>query len=343
VSAREEVETVAAPSVAPIVYCPGRMNVSLAVVSASHTPLMYRGPAKPGTEARIQSAFKVLADWVKAYSPDYIIQFAPDHFNGFFYDLMPAFCVGAGAESLGDWGGGKGPLPVPEDVALSLVDHLRADDFDVAVSYRMPVDHGFVQIWEAMLGDFTSIPMVPIFVNGAAPPLPTYRRARLLGESVGRFAARSGRRILFSASGGLSHDPPLPNIRTAPPEVRERLINNRNPSAEAQKERESKVLEAGVLAEAGEGPCQPLNSQWDRDFLELLCTGDITRADQFSTDEVRRVAGRGANEVLSWIAAFGAMSVGGPYQVEHEFYEAIPGWIAGMAMIAARQKNAPAR
>ena len=78
--------------------------MSLAVVAASHTPLMYRGPVKPGAEARVQSAFKALADWVKDYSPDYIIQFAPDHFNGFFYDLMPAFCVGVGAESLGDWG-----------------------------------------------------------------------------------------------------------------------------------------------------------------------------------------------------------------------------------------------
>ena len=136
---------------------------------------------------------------------DYIIQFAPDHFNGFFYDLMPSFCVGAGAVSLGDWGGGTGPLDVPEKTALELIDHVRAEDFDVAVSYRMPVDHGFVQMWEAVLGDFKSVPILPIFVNAAAPPVPTYRRARQLGESVGRFAMRSGKRVLFAASGGLSH------------------------------------------------------------------------------------------------------------------------------------------
>ncbi len=86
---------------------------------------------------------------------------------------MPPFCVGAGAELLGDWGGGTGPLNVPEDRALALVDHVRADGFDVALSYRMPVDHGFVQIREAMFGDFRAIPIVPIFVNGAAPPLAT--------------------------------------------------------------------------------------------------------------------------------------------------------------------------
>ena len=128
--------------------------MSLAVVCASHSPLMFRGPASVETEARVKAAFSELAVWIRDYNPDYIIQFAPDHFNGFFYDLMPSFCVGAGAVSLGDWGGAEGPLPVPEDIALKLVDHLRAEDFDVALSYRMPVDHGFVQMWEATLGNF---------------------------------------------------------------------------------------------------------------------------------------------------------------------------------------------
>jgi 2,3-dihydroxyphenylpropionate 1,2-dioxygenase len=311
----------------------------LAAVCASHTPLMHRGPASSDTKRRVEAAFADLAGWVRDFDPDYIIQFAPDHFNGFFYDLMPAFCVGAGAVSLGDWGGAAGPLPVPEDTALQLVDHLRSDDFDVALSYRMPVDHGFVQIWEAMLGGFRSIPLLPIFVNSAAPPLPTYRRTRLLGESVGRFAARSGKRILLAASGGLSHDPPFPDIRTATPEARERLINNRNPGPGARKAREDRVLEAGILAEAGEGPCQPLNSAWDQEFLGILRGGEFERSDAFSTEAVRETAGRGANEVLNWIAAFGALSVAGPYKVEREFYEAIPGWIAGMAMIAARQAD----
>jgi 2,3-dihydroxyphenylpropionate 1,2-dioxygenase len=213
---------------------------------------MYRGPATNETEQRVRTAFERLGSFVKEFSPDYVIQFAPDHFNGFFYDLMPSFCVGAGAVSLGDWGGGTGPLDVPEKTALELVDHVRAEDFDVAVSYRMPVDHGFVQMWEAVLGDFKSVPILPIFVNAAAPPVPTYRRARQLGESVGRFAMRSGKRVLFAASGGLSHDPPLPSIKDAPPEIRERLINGRNPTAEAKEAREKRVLEAGVLAEASE-------------------------------------------------------------------------------------------
>jgi 2,3-dihydroxyphenylpropionate 1,2-dioxygenase len=148
---------------------------------------------------------------------------------------------------------------------------------------------------------------------------------------------RSGKRVLFAASGGLSHDPPLPSIKDAPPELRERLINGRNPTPEARDAREKRVLEAGVLAEAGKGPCQPLNPVWDKDFMAMLRSGQIGRADALDTDEVRMIAGRGANEVLAWVAAFGALSTGGHFEMEQEFYEAIPGWIAGMAMMAARQ------
>ncbi len=310
--------------------------MSLALVAASHTPLFNRGPATAQTKARIEAAFSELADWVRRFEPDYIVQFSHDHFNGFFYDVMPPFCVGAGAVSLGDWGGGTGSLPVPERTALELVDHLRADEFDVALSYRMPVDHGFVQMWEVMLGDFRSIPIVPVFVNGAAPPWPSYRRSRLLGASVGRFAARSGRRVLLAASGGLSHDPPLPDIRTASAEVREGLISGRNPTPEAREARERRVLEAGTLAEAGEGPCQELNPEWDRSVLDMLRTGDFGGLDALDPEQVRRVAGRGANETLSWVAAFGALAATGRYRFEQEFYEAIPGWIAGMATVAAR-------
>lgn len=54
---------------------------------------------------------------------------------------------------------------------------------------------------------------------------------------------------------------------------------------------------------------------------------------------MREAAGRGANEVLAWVAAFAAFSAGGQFTIEQEFYEAIPGWIAGMAMMAARQTD----
>jgi 2,3-dihydroxyphenylpropionate 1,2-dioxygenase len=74
--------------------------------------------------------------------------------------------------------------------------------------------------------------------------------------------------------------------------------------------------------------------------MDILRSGEISRADALDTDKVRDVAGRGANEVLAWVAAFGAFSTGGRFTMEQEFYEAIPGWLAGMAMVAAKQNGA---
>jgi hypothetical protein len=34
-----------------------------------------------------------------AFNPDLVVVFGPDHFNGFFYELMPAFCIGTSAEA----------------------------------------------------------------------------------------------------------------------------------------------------------------------------------------------------------------------------------------------------
>jgi 2,3-dihydroxyphenylpropionate 1,2-dioxygenase len=73
--------------------------------------------------------------------------------------------------------------------------------------------------------------------------------------------------------------------------------------------------------------------------MEILRSGQIWRADALDTDKVREAAGRGANEVLAWVAAFGAFSTGGRFEIEQEFYEAIPGWITGMAMMAAKQAD----
>ncbi|GLS99761.1 2,3-dihydroxyphenylpropionate/2,3-dihydroxicinnam ic acid 1,2-dioxygenase [Sphingobium jiangsuense] len=310
-----------------------------ALLCASHTPLMREGNIAPDTELKVAAIFDDLAERVRAYAPDLIVQFAPDHFNGFFYDLMPSFCVGAAATSIGDWGTQPGPLPVPEDIALDLAAAVQADDIDLALSYAMKVDHGTTQIWEEMFGTARQFPVVPIFVNAIAPPVPSYRRARMLGEAVGRYFAQSGRRVLFAASGGLSHDPPIPEMATAEGEARARLIDNRNPTEEARAARQERVRTAGRDAAAGAGTRLPLNPEWDRQVLACLAAGDLLACDRFDTAEVARTAGLAANETLCWIAASAAHAVYGASDTQVLFYEAIPGWIAGMAMLFGTTRN----
>lgn len=308
-----------------------------ALACASHTPLLMREElAEFGVTEKVKASFETLARFVLDFEPEQIIQFAPDHYHGFHYDAMPSFCVGAGARSCGDWGTGTGALKVDEDHAVALLEAVRDADIDASLSYDMVVDHGFVQIWETMFGRFDHLPIVPIFVNAIGYPLPAYRRARALGVAVGRFARESGRRTLFAASGGLSHDPIVPLIRGAAPELRNRLTGRAPVSAEQQSARERAVYEAGAAAMVGKGPVRPLNPEWDADFLRHLTARDWPAFDAMTAESVDRVAGAGGNEVLAWIAAAAATeTAGGAYAVTQSDYQAIPGWIAGMAVYSA--------
>src|SRR5262245_10117846 len=58
---------------------------------------------------------------LRAFNPDLVVVFGPDHFNGFFYELMPAFCIGTAAEGTKDWRLESGPLRVPRELALACV------------------------------------------------------------------------------------------------------------------------------------------------------------------------------------------------------------------------------
>ncbi len=307
-----------------------------ALACASHSPVMLNPElADDATCMAVKASFDRMANFVEDFAPDHIIQFAPDHFHGFNYGLMPSFCVGTAARSYGDWATSDEPLKVDEVFALQVLDAARAGDVDAALSYAMVVDHGFVQMWELMFGRADRYPVVPIFVNCAAPPLPTYRRARLLGEAVGRFARRCSLRILFAASGGLSHDPLVPQIAGASPEVRARLTGAAALTRDEQRARETKVLAVAADAARGEGPVRPLNPAWDACVLEMIAAQDWEALDALDTAAVDAVAGSGANELLAWVAASAAMGATGQYRVAQKEYRPAPGWISGVAHLTA--------
>ena len=312
----------------------------VALACASHSPLMNDGYAPDATREAVAKGFASLADEMRDFDPEIAIQFSPDHFNGFFYDMMPPYCVGVAADSIGDWNTQSGPLVVPEELATDLARYLIESSLDAAISYRMQVDHGFVQIWENTLGSANHVPLIPIFVNCAAPPLPTMRRARELGEAVGRYAAGLGKRVLIVASGGLSHDPPTPQIVGASVELRERLIANRNPTAKARALREQRVLAAGVSAAGGEPEILPVSSEWDRAFIDRLTGNDPCTFDDMPMSEIVGQAGRGGPEVLCWVAAMAALRASGSIETNLHLYEAVQGWIAGMAILSGRQQFA---
>lgn len=94
-----------------------------------------------GTSRRSTQRCKRRAAWYE-FAPELIVLIAPDHYNGFFNELMPTFCIGTEATAVGDYLSPAGPLNVPQDKALALATHLMDSNFDMAVSRRMLVDHG---------------------------------------------------------------------------------------------------------------------------------------------------------------------------------------------------------
>ncbi|WP_322094518.1 3-carboxyethylcatechol 2,3-dioxygenase [Paraburkholderia bannensis] len=306
----------------------------------SHTPLHGYFDPHPDVVAEVERVGRAARARVEAFQPDLIVAFAPDHFNGFFYDVMPPFCIGARAQAIGDFKSLAGTLPVPEDLAYALAQSVLDVDIDVALSYRMQVDHGCAQALEVLTGGLDRYPVIPVFINSVAPPMATLRRARLLGDAIGRFMARTAKRVLVVGSGGISHEPPVPELFDATPEIAERLIAGRNPSEESRHARQARTVAAARAFTKGDSHLHPLNPGWDRAFLERLASGELTAVDGMTNAAITRDGGKSAHEIRTWVAAFGALAAYGPYRASLDYYRAIPEWIAGFAAMHATPAHA---
>jgi 2,3-dihydroxyphenylpropionate 1,2-dioxygenase len=307
--------------------------MTVALLAMSHSPLLEHAELDADVSGELENAFDEARRFVHAFDPDDIVNFAPDHYNGFFYRLMPAFCIGYAAESIGDYGSQAGRLDVPEDLARGLAEAVIGDGIDLAVSLDMQVDHGAVQPVEVLYGDIRAKPFIPIFINSVAPPFTPIQRIRLLGGAIGRHLATLDKKILLIASGGLSHDPPVPRIADATPEQRRMLMGEGGPlSPEARDARQRRVIDTAREFAAGTATIQDLAPTWDRELMAILASGDLTPLDAWTPEEMTRVAGNSAHEVRTWIAAYAALGETGSYTVQYSYYRPIRELIAGFGL-----------
>lgn len=302
----------------------------------SHTPLL--GYVDPVAEvlAEVDEVVTAARARIAAFDPELVILFAPDHYNGFFYDVMPSFCIGMAAQAIGDFHSLAGPLDVPREDAEAFAKAVLDDGVDVAVSYRMQVDHGFAQPLELLLGGLDTKPVIPVFINGVAVPLPSFERARRLGEAIGRCARSSGKRVLFLGSGGLSHQPPVPELAKVDARMADRLMGSgRQLPADERQARQQRVINAAEGFVLDQNSLHPLNPEWDNHFLDLLEQRRFAELDRMSNDELSTLAGKSTHEVKTWVAAFAALSAFGPYRACERYYRPIPEWIAGFGSLSA--------
>jgi len=304
----------------------------------SHSPLLnLPGPSQALLDD-VNAAIANARGFVQEYDPELVVIFSPDHYNGFFYKVMPSFCIGMRARGVGDYGTHLGPLDVPEDIAADCAKAVLGSGVDVAVSASMDVDHGTVQPLEKLFGDATSRPVIPIFINAIAVPLGPLHRCRALGTAVGNYLATLDKRVLVIGSGGLSHSPPVPTLASAGPAVLQRIVHGEPMTPEQRQARQTAVVDAAKSFARGESELQPLNPVWDHHFLEIIDEGRLDELDSWSNSFVIYEGGGSAHEIRTWIAAFAALATAGPYETTVRYYKPAAELIAGFAIRTAAPK-----
>jgi 2,3-dihydroxyphenylpropionate 1,2-dioxygenase len=301
----------------------------------SHSPLLnLPGPSQDLLDD-IDGALTQAKEFVADFNPEIVVIFAPDHYNGFFYKLMPSFCIGTDAQGVGDYGTHKGPLDVPEATAVACAEAVLSAGVDVAISASMDVDHGTVQPLEKLFGHATARPVIPIFINSVATPLGPLHRCRTLGTAVGSYVATLGKRVLVLGSGGLSHDPPVPTLATATPPMVERIVHGRPMTPEQRLARQTAVMDAAKSFAGGQSDHQPLNPDFDAQFLDIIDRGQLDELDTWSNAFIAHEGGNSAHEIRTWVAAFSALAAAGPYETRVRYYRPAPELIAGFAVRTA--------
>lgn len=317
--------------------------MNFATVTMSHSPLLEHANPPQEVADAVQESFAAARAFAQDFAPDLIVNFGPDHYNGFFYDLMPPFCIGLAAVGTGDYNSFDGELCVDDALSLDLAQYVIDQDMDVAISRRMEVDHGAVQPMEILFGkDLSNRACVPVFINGLAKPFTKMHRVRALGEAIGGYfrtwAKENNKRVMFIGSGGLSHEPPVPQWATATEEQRKFLLAGRHPTPEARAAREANTIAVAKAFAAGEADIHDLNPEWDAAFMDICRSGELERFDALKAEEMAAEAGRSSHEVRTWVAAYSAMrAAAGSYETTFEFYRPIREYIAGFGIMTAKE------
>lgn len=295
------------------------MTARAELVCVSHSPLILHRARAPEEESVLIAEYDRCTQAIEAMAPDRVVIFATDHFSGFPYSNMPAFCIGLAAHAVADIGGFPGLLDVPRDAALGLIRAVREAGFDPSWSQEMRVDHAFSQPLHRLLGALDRYPVIPIFLGSLVPPHLPYRRSRLFAAAIGRIVGEWGGRTLFIGSGGLSHHPDryFPLLGNASPDVYAYQLEGSAGGSFSDEQWLGRLkdmhVEGAQMLVDGRRTAEDihLNPEFDRAFLAVVEAGTPDVFDERAPEEVMATAGFGALELHAWLAAVSAYQAAG--------------------------------
>ena len=197
----------------------------VAVLATTHHPFFYRASTAP-PESRPDFADewvrKVLAyrETLTSARPDVLVMVGSDHFHQLFYDNMPQFLIGKAPFYDANYYNEEREFGLPrmvlkghEELSAYLLRAGLDAGFDFAFSNELRVDHS-ITCPIITTRPQADLPIVPIYTNIFAPPLPQALALRRVGphpapphRSVAQRGARRRHR----------DRPPIPRTRRAAP------------------------------------------------------------------------------------------------------------------------------
>ena len=225
-------------------------------VGVPHGPTFPKEVAEAPGKLPGEALFKQVREQLEAAQPDVIIETSSDHFVNFSYNNFPQFCVGLIEEAEGP---SETYCEMPHQVMRghpvlgnALLRYCLKSNFDLAMTQELRLDHSIL-VPLYFLTPSMDIPVVPLYTNGLAPPLPSAQRAYALGRTIRRLIEEwdSDLRVALVASGSFSLEVGGPKVGTVDTEwvnTVKGLLENGKHRTLVRRATEQRMLAAGNVS-----------------------------------------------------------------------------------------------
>lgn len=268
--------------------------------AASHSPGITGWPerAEANKANAVNTAFGEIRDRVARLEPDAMIVVSVEHFTNFHLGNLPAFAIATGESYLG---------PTTPEMAefLNVPQHMYPGDASLGrhlyeYALESEFDPSLVEGGLEFDENFC-VPLKHVDPESQIPLVP------IIVNGV---------------------NPPWPTPKRCYDfgQMLARAVENQSAA-----ERVVVFGTGGLSHWVGMPESGTINEDFDRDFLARLDQGDKGRLVDYESAEINE-AGNGAHEIRTWLVAAGAAGVG----FDVLAYEAVPEWLTGTAVAAAR-------
>jgi protocatechuate 4,5-dioxygenase beta chain len=188
-----------------------------AVIASTHHPFYLRASTATGADrppfadewvAKVERFRETLT----AARPDVLVMVGSDHFHQLWLDNMPQFLVGKAPWFDANWYNEEREFGLPrmrlrgqEELAAHILRDGLDRGFDLAFSNELRIDHS-VTCPIITLRPQADLPIVPVYTNIFAPPLPQPKRFVALGQALREMVESwdSDQRVAIIGTGHLS-------------------------------------------------------------------------------------------------------------------------------------------